>query len=109
MKMPSFIEILLTLLIAVLAVGCIHFYCTSQNNAKSVMYWEAQAKEYEKQCDAYNVYYHTNERLLDEIAMNYKDVYDNDFNILLTSEFGNNYMDAKRTVDSLCYQKILDE
>ena len=43
------------------------------------------------------------------VDTDYKDVYDNDFNILLTSEFGNNYMDAKRTVDSLCYQKILDE
>lgn len=109
MKKPSFTEILLTLIIAALVVGCVHFYCTSQNNAKSVMYWEAQAKECKEQCDAYSVYYHANERLLDEIAMNYKDVYCNDFNILLTSEFGNNYMDAKRTVDSLCYQKILDE
>lgn len=109
MEMPSFKTILLVLIIAVLVVGCVHFFCTSVNNARKSQYWEAMSKDYANKCDAYNVYYHKNERLLDEIAMNYKDVYDNDFNILLTSKFGNDYMDAKRTVDSLCYQKILDE
>ena len=107
--MPSLKTALLVLVIIILAVLCIHFFCTSVNNARESQYWEAMSKDYANKCDAYNVYYHKNERLLDEIAMNYKDVYDNDFNVLLTSEFGNDYMDAKRTVDSLCYQKVLDE
>jgi hypothetical protein len=108
MELPSFKTILLVLLIAVLVVGCIHLFCTSVNNARESQYWEAMAKDYAKKCDAYNVYYHKNERLLDELSMNY-DLYQNDFNVLMTSEFGNDYMDAKKTVDSLCYQKVLDE
>ena len=66
------------------------------------------AKDYASKCDAYNVYYHKNERLLDELSMNY-DLYQNDFNVLLTSEFGNDYMDAKKTVDSLCYREVQNE
>ena len=108
MELPSFKTILLVLLIAALVVGCVHFFCTSVNNARKSLYWEAMAKDYANKCDAYDVYYHKNERLLDELSMNY-DLYQNDFNVLMTSEFGNDYMDAKKTVDSLCYQKVLDE
>ena len=108
MELPSFKTILLVLLIAALVVGCVHFFCTSVINARKSLYWEATAKDYANKCDAYNVYYHKNERLLDELSMNY-DLYQNDFNVLLTSEFGNDYMDAKKTVDSLCYREVQDE
>lgn len=108
MELPSLKTILIVLVLIILVLLCIHFFCTAHNNARSSLYWEAMAKDYAKKCDAYNVYYHKNERLLDELSMNY-DLYQNDFNVLMTSEFGNDYMDAKKTVDSLCYQKILDE
>ena len=108
MELPSFKTILLVLLIAALVVGCVHFFCTSVTNARKSLYWGAMAKDYAKKCDAYNVYSHKNERLLDELSMNY-DLYQNDFNVLLTSEFGNDYMDAKKTVDSLCYREVQDE
>lgn len=108
MELPSFKTVLIVLVLIVLVLLCVHFFCTSVTNARKSLYWEAVAKDYAKKCDAYNVYYHKNERLLDELSMNY-DLYQNDFNVLMTSEFGNDYMDAKKTVDSLCYQKVLDE
>ena len=108
MEIPNLREILYVVIIVVITTICIHFFYIAHTQSKKSQYWEAMAKDYSNKCDAYNVYYHKNERLLDELAMNYH-LYQNDFNVLLTSEFGNEYMDAKRTVDSLCYQKILDE
>lgn len=77
----------------------------AHDEAKKSQYWEAMAKSYADKCDAHDQYYADTEKLLDELSMNYH-LYDFDFNVLLTSVFGNSYMDSKFKVDSICYNQI---
>lgn len=104
----SFKTILLVLLIAALVVCCINFFCLAKNHARKAMYWESMYNNSERKCNAYKEYYKKNERMLDALSMKYRNkVFD--FNDFMKTKHGNAYMQAKHTLDSICYQSNLEE